>query len=246
MKKIILMIAALMLVFACAGVFASAEVVCDEYWQDSLEYAANGEYRCDVPYGYLWEVEDVDGVITGEDATICTTTEAYEACNAKWAITCVLEQQEDGTYVSIRKSIVGEGTQYRITLEENQIAFVVHSGGSVPQNCLGSYENWLGKVVACSVRKGDVFDVDLTPGAITVTAIGKLVEEPSEESSETASEESSEEEEASSAVESVVSEVSEAQAPVTDTDYTGVVMVCIAVIVGAVGVVAVMTVKRKK
>lgn len=237
MKKIILMIAALMLVFACAGVFASAEVVCDEYWQDSLEYAANGEYRCDVPYGYLWEVEDVDGVITGEDATICTTTEVYEACNAKWAITCVLEQQEDGTYVSIRKSIVGEGTQYRITLEENQIAFVVHSGGSVPQNCLGSYENWLGKVVACSVRKGDVFQVDLTPGAITVSAIGKLVEEPSEESSKPASEESSEEEEISSAVESVVSEVSEAQAPVTDTDYTGVVIVCIAVIVGAVGVV---------
>ena len=245
MKKISLMIAALMLVFACAGVFASAEVVCDEYWQDSLEYAANGEYRCDVPYGYLWEVEDVDGVITGEDATICTTTEAYEACNAKWAITCVLEQQEDGTYVSIRKSIVGEGTQYRITLEENQIAFVVHSGGSVPQNCLGSYENWLGKVVACSVRKGDVFQVDLTPGAITVSAIGKLVEEPSEESSETASEESSEEEEISAAVESVVPEVSEAQVPATDTDYTGVVMVCIAVIVGAVGVVVVVTVKRK-
>lgn len=237
MKKISLMIAALMLVFACAGVFASAEVVCDEYWQDSLEYAANGEYRCDVPYGYLWEVEDVDGVITGEDATICTTTEAYEACNAKWAITCVLERREDGTYVSIRKSIVGEGTQYRITLEENQIAFVVHSGGSVPQNCLGSYENWLGKVVACSVRKGDVFQVDLTPGAIAVSAIGKLVEDPSEESSETASEESSEEEETSAEVESVVSEVSEAQAPVTDTDYTGVVMVCIAVIVGAVGVV---------
>ena len=246
MKKISLMIAALMLVFACAGVFASAEVVCDEYWQDSLEYAANGEYRCDVPYGYLWEVEDVDGVITGEDATICTTTEAYEACNAKWAITCVLERREDGTYVSIRKAIVGEGTQYRITLEENQIAFVVHSGGSVPQNCLGSYENWLGKVVACSVRKGDVFEVDLTPGAITVSAIGKLVEEPSEESSETASEESSEEEETSSAVESVVSEVSEAQAPVTDTDYTGVVIVCIAVIVGAVGVVVAVAVKRKK
>lgn len=246
MKKISLMIAALMLVFACAGVFASAEVVCDEYWQDSLEYAANGEYRCDVPYGYLWEVEDVDGVITGEDATICTTTEAYEACNAKWAITCVLEQREDGTYVSIRKSIVGEGTQYRITLEENQIAFVVHSGGSVPQNCLGSYENWLGKVVACSVRKGDVFQVDLTPGAITVSAIGKLVEEPSEESSKPASEESSEEEETSAAVESVVSEVSEAQAPVTDTDYTGVVIVCIAVIVGAVGVVVVVAVKRKK
>jgi len=246
MKKISLMIAALMLVFACAGLFASAEVVCDELYGDSFSYAANGEYRCDVPYGYVWEVEDVDGTITGEGATICTTTEAYENCNAKWAITCVLEQQEDGTYVAIRRAIVGEGNQYKITLEENQIAFVVHSGGSVPQNCLGSYENWMGKVVACSVRKGDVFQVDLTPDAITVSAIGKLVEESAEESSETASEETSEEEETSSAVESVDSETSVEQPPANDTDDTGVVIVCIAVIVGAVGVIVAVAVKRKK
>lgn len=246
MKKYILILLVVTLVFACAGLFASAEVVCDEYWQDSFSYAANGEYRCDVPYGYLWEVEDIDGTITGEDATICTTTEAYENCNAKWAITCVLEQQEDGTYVAIRRAIVGEGNQYKITLEENQIAFVVHSGGSVPQNCLGSYENWMGKVVACSVRKGDVFEVDLTPGNFAVAAIGKLVEEPSEESSETVSEESSEEEETSSAVESVVSETSVEQPVDNDTDYTGVVIVCIAVIVVSVGVAVVVTVKRKK
>ena len=239
MKKYILILLVVTLAFACAGVLASAEVVCDEYWQDSFSYAANGEYRCDVPYGYLWEVEDLDGTITGEDATICTTTEAYENCNAKWAITNVLEKQEDGTYVAVRRAIVGEGNQYKITLEENQIAFVVHSGGSVPQNCLGSYENWLGKVTACSIRKGDVFEIDLTPGNMAVAAIGKLVEEPSEESSETASEESSEEEETSAEAESVVSETSVEQSPANDADYTGVVIVCIAVIV-------VVTVKRKK
>ena len=246
MRKISLMIAALVLVFACAGVLASAEIVCEEYWQDSLVYAANGEYRCDVPYGFLWEVEDIDGVITGEDATICTTTEAYENCNPKWAVTAVLEKQEDGTYVAIRRAIVGEGTVFKLKLEENQVAFVVHSGGSVPQNCLGSYENWLGKVAACSIRKGDVFEIDLTPGMMAVAAIGKLVEEPSEESSETASEESSEEEEISAEAESVVSETSVEQPVENDADYTGVVIVCIAVIVGSVGAVVVVTVKRKK
>lgn len=246
MKRLMILCLAGILTFACAGLFASAEVVCDEYWQDSFSYAANGEYRCDVPYGYLWEVEDLDGTITGEDATICTTTESYENCNAKWAITIVLEELEDGTYVAVRRAIVGEGNQYKITLEENQIAFVVHSGGSVPQNCLGSYENWMGKVVACAVRKGDVFQVDLTPGNLAVAAIGKLVEEPSEESSETASEESSEEEEISAEAESVVSETSVEQPVENDTDYTGVVIVCIAVIVGAVVVVVVVTVKRKK
>lgn len=246
MKKYILILLVVTLAFACAGLFASAEVVCDEYWQDSFSYAANGEYRCDVPYGYLWEVEDIDGTITGEDATICTTTEAYENCNAKWAITIVLEELEDGTYVAVRRAIVGEGNQYKITLEENQIAFVVHSGGSVPQNCLGSYENWMGKVVACSIRKGDVFEVDLTPGNLAVAAIGKLVEESAEESSETVSEESSEEEEISAEVESVVSETSVEQPVDNDADYTGVVIVCIAVIVGSVGVIVAVAVKRKK
>lgn len=248
MKRLMILCLVGILTFACAGMLASAEVVCDEYWQDSFSYAANGEYRCDVPYGYLWEVEDIDGAITGEDATICTTTESYETCNAKWAITIVLEELEDGTYVAIRRAIVGEGNQYKITLEENQIAFVVHSGGSVPQNCLGSYENWMGKVVACSIRKGDVFEVDLTPGNLAVAAIGKLVETSSEESSEVSLEESvaSVPEEISAEAESVVSETSVEQPVDNDTDYTGVVIVCIAVIVGAVVVVVVVTVKRKK
>ncbi|MBQ2254642.1 MAG: hypothetical protein II325_05765 [Clostridia bacterium] len=248
MKRLMILCLAGILTFACAGMLASAEVVCDEYWQDSFSYAANGEYRCDVPYGYLWEVEDLDGTITGEDATICTTTESYENCNAKWAITIVLEEQEDGTYVAIRRAIVGEGNQYKITLEENQIAFVVHSGGSVPQNCLGSYENWMGKVVACSIRKGDVFQVDLTPGNLAVAAIGKLVETSSEESSAVSLEESvaSVPEETSAEAESVVSETSVEQPVTNDTDYTGVVIVCIAVIVGAVVVIVAVAVKRKK
>ena len=248
MKKSIIIWLVGILTFACAGVLASAEVVCDEFYGDSLVYAANGEYRCDVPYGYVWEVEDLDGAITGEDATICTTTESYENCNAKWAITNVLEKQEDGTYVAVRRAIVGEGSQYKITLEENQIAFVVHSGGSVPQNCLGSYENWMGKVVACAVRKGDVFEVDLTPGNLAVAAIGKLVETSSEESSEVPLEESvaSVPEETSAEAESVVSETSVEQPVANDTDYTGVVILCIAVIVVSVGVAVVVTVKRKK
>lgn len=248
MRRYVILLAVLALALACTGLFASAEVVCDEYWQDSLVYAANGEYACDVPYGYLWEVEDVDGVITGEDATICTTTEAYNNCNAKWAITNVLEKQEDGTYIAIRRAIVGEGAQFRIELAENQIAFVVHSGGSVPQNCLGSYENWLGKVVACSIRKGDVFEVDLTPGNIAVAAIGKLAETSSEEASEAVSSEAEEapSEEPSSEEASAVSAASEGQAATPDTDYTGIVIVCIAVIVVAIGVIVAVAVKRKK
>ena len=91
-----------------------------------------------------------------------------------------------------------------------------------------------------------MFEIDLTPGMMAVAAIGKLVEEPSEESSETASAESSEEEEISAEAESVVSEASVEQPVENDADYTGVVIVCIAVIVGSVGAVVVVTVKRKK
>jgi hypothetical protein len=236
-----------------AGVYDSLRVTIGEgtgrnWWCvvfPSLCIPAASEETKDVAAGAGFS-DSLSGAITGEDATICTTTEAYENCNAKWAITIVLEELEDGTYVAIRRAIVGEGNQYKITLEENQIAFVVHSGGSVPQNCLGSYENWMGKVVACSIRKGDVFEVDLTPGNLAVAAIGKLVEEPSEESSETVSEESSEEEETSAEAESVVSETSVEQPIDNDTDYTGVVIVCIAVIVVSVGATVVVTVKRKK
>jgi hypothetical protein len=174
MKHTRMILLTVLLMVACMGSLVSADE--GETYEDSLALGMDGEYHCNVPYGYTWEVDYINGYIVGEDVTICTTVEEYESCKPKWAITNILEKQEDGTYVAVRRPIVGQGVVPKIRLGENQVAFVVHSGGSVPQNCLGSYENWVGKVVACSIRKGDVFDVDLESEIMTVYANGRHID----------------------------------------------------------------------
>lgn len=177
MKKTLLRLwmFALILSVVCAPI-AQAETA--GTYEDSFYLRENGEYACDVPYGYLWEIDYIDGTIVGEDVTICTTTDEYNECNPNWAITSILKKQSDGTYVAVSDAIVGSGSRPLIELKEDQIAFVVHSGGSVPSNCLGSYENWVGKVVAVSIKAGDVFEIDLTSNPMTVYAVGPSPDAP--------------------------------------------------------------------
>lgn len=251
MKKHILLFLALALAFSCVGFHASAEE--GETYEDSLSFGTDGEFHCRVPYGYTWEVDYIDGYILGEDVTICTTVEAYEACNPKWAITIILEKQQDGTYVALRRAIVGQGVTPKIELGENQVAFVVHSGGSVPENCLGTYENWLGKVVACSIRKGDVFEVDLESEIMTVYANGEHIEPASESSEAESSEEESSQivssapEEPSSQAESLSSAPSAESSSLAEPGGNNTLLiVCIALAVMVIGVVIVIAVRRKK
>jgi LPXTG-motif cell wall-anchored protein len=135
-------------------------------WEDSLTIGEDGNASVEVPYGFTWEVNYVDGKIGGEDVTICTTDDAYKACNPNWAITILLEKQEDGTYVAVQNAIITPGSANAITVGENQIALVVHSSASNPE---AGYENWTGKVVAMSVKAGDKFDIDLDE--MTVVAV---------------------------------------------------------------------------
>ena len=125
-------------------------------WENTMVEGENGNYSCEVPYGYTWNVNYVDGTIAGEDVTVCTTQAAYDVCNPNWAITVYLEKQADGTYVALQDAIVTPGTAAAagITIGENQIALVAHSAYSNPNG-----SNWQGKVVAMSVKAGDVFTV---------------------------------------------------------------------------------------
>ena len=125
-------------------------------WENTLTIGEDGNASVEVPYGYTWTVSYIDGKIVGEDVTICTTDDAYKACNPNWAITILLNKQEDGTYVAAQDAIVTPGNADAITVGENQIALVVHSASSNPD---GGYANWEGKVVAVSVKAGDVFKV---------------------------------------------------------------------------------------
>ena len=114
----------------------------------------------EVPYGYTWTIDDVDGSIGGEDATICTTQDAYNACNPNWAITLYVEKQADGTYVALKDAIVCPGTAANAGIEVggDKIAIVIHSASSNP-DLDAQYGNWMGKIVAVSVKAGDVFKI---------------------------------------------------------------------------------------
>ena len=128
------------------------------------------EAAVEVPYGYTWTIDDINGGIGGEDATICTTQDAFNACNPNWAITLYLEKQADGTYVAIRDAIVtpGSAANANIAVDEDHIAVVIHSASSNP-DLADTYGNWEAKIVAVSVKEGDVFEVDMD--GLTVYAV---------------------------------------------------------------------------
>ncbi len=140
--------------------------VAGKNWENTMVEGEDGNYSCEVPYGYTWNVNYVDSTIAGEDVTVCTTQAAYDVCNPNWAITVYLEKQADGTYVALQDAIVcpGSAAAAGITIGENQIALVAHSAYSNPNG-----SNWQGKVVAMSVKAGDVFTV--SDDFLTVVAV---------------------------------------------------------------------------
>jgi|GEM_PF-4494149 len=153
-----------------------------KHYEDTLVKGENGNYTVDYPYGFTWDVDYENGTIEGEDVTICDSLDAYNNSNPKYAISLILEKQADGSYLAVQDAIVGNGSVPAITLGEGQIVLVVHSSASNPEN--EAYDNWLGKVVAMSVKTGDKFFVDTE--AMTVTAVDPEAEveppvvEPSE------------------------------------------------------------------
>jgi len=133
-------------------------------------------------YGYTWTVNYVDGTIAGEDVTIITNLDAYAACNAKWAISAVLEKQADGTYVAVADAVAGTGETPAIELGENQIILVVHSSSSKPADA-DTYANWLGKVAAAAIKAGDVFEINEEKTSVHAVVPGAEDDEPSKEPS---------------------------------------------------------------
>ncbi|MBQ3004281.1 MAG: hypothetical protein IJD82_11135 [Clostridia bacterium] len=137
----------------------------DKTYENTMVKGEDGNFSCEVPYGFTWVIDDLNGSIGGEDNTICTTQDAYNVCNPNWAITIYAEKQADGTYVALKDAIVcpGSAAGAGITIGENQIAIVIHSAYSNPNGT-----NWESKVVAMAVKAGDVLVVDMD--AMTVYA----------------------------------------------------------------------------
>ncbi len=230
-------------------------------WIGTAEKGADGNYTADVPYGYVWILNYVDGKIVGEDITVCTTDEAYKACNPNWAITIFLEKQEDGTYVALQNAIVTPGNGDAITIGENQIALVVHSSASNDND--PAYTNWMGKVVAMSVKAGDVFEIVGDMEAVkAVIPEEEPVDPPSEdessdpgesstpddESSEEPDESSEEPEDSSEEATSTpaASTPAESSAPAEDESSALPIILIAVAVVAIAAVVVIIIIKRKK
>ena len=138
-------------------------------------YEEDGIYILDNAYGYVFEIEDVNGTIEGEDATIITSSTYYSSCNPNWAISVQLRPTEDGLYEVVKVvECPGSASAAGITLESGDIILVVHSAASYP----GNYANWLSKIAAVALKEGDI--IEIASDNSTATVIGPAEEEEPE------------------------------------------------------------------
>ncbi|MBQ3002321.1 MAG: hypothetical protein IJD82_01160 [Clostridia bacterium] len=112
----------------------------------AVAYSANG---------FVFEIDDINGYIDGEDATICTTQSAFENSFPYWSVIIFAQKQADDIYC-VLNVVQGDGTVDVLdyTIEEDCIAILVHSATSDPNESV-KYPNWMSKVVALAVKPGD-------------------------------------------------------------------------------------------
>ncbi len=132
-----------------------------------------GDHAFAVAYGYLFEVNYVDGTIGGEDATIVTSSDAYSACNPNWAITVHLAPA--GDLYEVVQVIATPGAGATLDLGEGELALVVHSASSQPEENGIAYANWASKVAALALKAGDKIYIDAEMTSAYVLMPGEVI-----------------------------------------------------------------------
>ena len=164
MKKIIVLISCLVLVFSLAVLPVSA--------------AADG-------YDFLSTASDffVNGSIVGEGVVLITNNDSLANANLKWAISVMLAPTEtEGVYTVVFVH-TGDGNTPAITLEEGQVLLGVHSSTSNTDQA-SEYPNVYGKLAAQALEIGEVVTItgiDIEAGTVsadaTIIAGGTVSEE---------------------------------------------------------------------
>ncbi len=166
---------------------------------------------------FTFQVKGVNGQISGEDCILCTTQEAYDSCNAAWAVTVLCRAQEDGRLLVVEQPIAGSGSVPDVSIGDGIVALVVHSATSDP-TLEDQYPNVYGKLAALSAVPGMVIvleGVDLENG--TGSGSATLYESvPDNGETGVESEATSGSDTTSSEAESSVAAVSEEE---SDTDF---------------------------
>lgn len=152
---------------------------------------ADGDAVYESAVGYVFDIEDINGTIGGEDATILTSEDGLANCGT-WSIWFLAEKVEGSSaYKAVTNGAAMNGAAPSVNLKDGQIIIVVHSASSNP-NDAATYPNWEDKVACLAIKEGDylVFSgIDLAAGTcengtmtvVTEDEIGNLPEEESSE-----------------------------------------------------------------
>ena len=139
---------------------------------DSYNHTVNadGSYSFENVYGHSFYINDVNGTIDGEDATLITSSTAYASANPNWAISVQLRPTGNDTEYEVVKVVecpqTSDAATAGITFEDGDVVMVVHSAASYP-----GYSNWKNKVAALTLEPGDIVNISADNKYVTVPSV---------------------------------------------------------------------------
>ena len=152
MKKFLAILLSALLVVSALAVTVIADTV---NWEDGHTVDDKGDYTFDNAYGFVFNINYVDGTIAGEDNTLIVTPSAYVSSNPNWAISVFLAATDDAnvyeviSVVSCPANVEGWDINTLWPMSANA-CLIAHSAYS---NASGT--NWQAKVAAMALKEGD-------------------------------------------------------------------------------------------
>ena len=91
MKKTIAFLLSAVLLVSMLSIAVSAAS-----WKNESDWTVNEDGTVAFPnaYGYVFDIDYVNGTIAGEDATMIDNADSYASCNPNWAISVALAETE--------------------------------------------------------------------------------------------------------------------------------------------------------
>ena len=176
MKKFLALALSALLLVSMFAVSAAAVNWEDGQTREENEDGSLGIYVFDNAYGFVFNVGSVNGTIAGEDATVITSEEEYNASNPNWAISVLLAPTSEANVYEVVTVVetpgnAANGIAAGINFNDGNIVLLVHSAGSLPENAAGqTFANWEAKVAALALKVGDkvtLAGIDLEAGTAT-------------------------------------------------------------------------------